>query len=1505
MDGRSFVADTDGARIVVLDSAGLQIDEFDGGEAPDRRLIAPRYVAIGPDAMVYVADTATHRVQVFDLDGRWVSGWGGFGTAHGQFNAPSGIAFSDGLIYVADARNSRVEVFDMTRQWVRTIGAPGFGDGQLFGAIGVAVRGGEVFVAEDNNLRVQVFSTAGAYLRQWGLSGPQGAVVSRYGRPSGISVDASGNVAVSDAGGNRVDLCDTNGSGSVMIGTLGSGPGQLRSPGAAVLVGDAVLIPDAGNDRLTSFDRVGSAWGTSASMTAASSDPGAFVSAQSVAASPDGRIYVADTGNDRVQILGRDGSYIGQFSAPPEGWSGPAGVAVSNDGSRVFVSDSGRNRIVMADSDGAYIRTIGETGSADAQFLSPHGLAVLPNDTLVVADTGNSRVQIVDEWGGFRAAWGSEGTGNRQFSSPEGVAVSAQSDIFVADTGNHRVTVFNNVGSYLRTIGSFGEGAGSFRFPTGVSVLPGDRIAVVERGGSRGQVFTEQGSLLGQFGRPGASAGFFRSPTGLTFEPEGSLLVADTGNHVLQRFAPDDTAPSSSATGALDIRGTQPVSVALSSTDASAGVAYIRYSIGGGPEQTYDSTFTVSTEGTTPVSFYAVDRAGNVEPTHTRFAIIDTTPPSGQVTFAGGKPRIATSTVSVEATLVDEVATMSFDGGAGFPAPDTYSPSASFVAPGEGTRTVAARYTDSVGNVGTFTSQLVVDLTAPKVAIAGPPASGITSGNVTVSAVASDTYTGISQLLVSIDGGAEQPYSGATTFGNEGTHTYRVRAVDGVGNSSEVTEAVFAIDRTPPTGALVVAGGAAYVSTRTVSVSVASSDAAQMHLDVGSGYGPRVQFAAESSATLASGDGTRTVRVVLFDTAGNASAVLSDDVRLDTTAPTSAITGIPASRLSSGTVSIGLSSRDDVAGVPGIGVDRILYSIDGAPEATYTETFTVSAEGLRTITYRAVDLFGWAEPAKTATVTIDLTPPSVALGGAPASGITSASVTITATAADAISGVSHVRYRLDGGVETTYTAPIAVTAEGTHAVEAYSVDRVGRVSPTQRVDFNIDRTAPTGTAVLAGGAAFIGSTSTTLSVTSPDAVEMRVDAGTGYGPRGPFVSATPVVLPGEGLRQASVQLFDAAGNSRVATDAVFVDLTAPASTLSGMPIGDITADDVDLALSATDAGSGVAWIGYSIDGGPVRAYDSTFTISSDGTHTIEYAAVDEVGNVEATRTRTLVIDRTAPAGTFRLSGGVSHVNTLTVSAESSMSAAVDMAFDTGSGLGAWMAYDPRASLPLAAEGTHTVIAAYRSRAGVTVYKSDQIIVDLTAPVATVPSAVLKRLVPLGGGSWRFDTDFAWTGTDPGISPSGIVRYERRLGSVVSTATTTGFSAGLRTPGQSLAVRAVDGAGSPSAWVSRQVRVGALARTRVPTTMRPRAPFTVTTAFRAPRSERILLRCYARDAQGRYRLMATFPGKAVKKNGAWVLVARPSLTPGRWLLLFEATSASRTELGLPSAAVTVR
>ena len=67
------------AATVILNAGGI-------AGAGAGTLSSPRNVAAGPDGLIYVADSGNHRIQVFDRDGTFVRGWGGFGAAPGQFN---------------------------------------------------------------------------------------------------------------------------------------------------------------------------------------------------------------------------------------------------------------------------------------------------------------------------------------------------------------------------------------------------------------------------------------------------------------------------------------------------------------------------------------------------------------------------------------------------------------------------------------------------------------------------------------------------------------------------------------------------------------------------------------------------------------------------------------------------------------------------------------------------------------------------------------------------------------------------------------------------------------------------------------------------------------------------------------------------------------------------------------------------------------------------------------------------------------------------------------------------------------------------------------------------------------------------------------------------------------------------------------------------------------------------------------------------------------------------
>ena len=109
-----------------------------------------------------------------------------------------------------------------------------------------------------------------------------------------------------------------------------------------------------------------------------------------------------------VATLGGPGN--GQFYTP---------YAVTVDGSgNVFVADSGNHRVQKFDNGGNFLMTWGSEGSGPGQFEAPSGVATDGDGHVFVADTNNERIEKFDQNGTFLTAWGSGGTGNGQFDQP-------------------------------------------------------------------------------------------------------------------------------------------------------------------------------------------------------------------------------------------------------------------------------------------------------------------------------------------------------------------------------------------------------------------------------------------------------------------------------------------------------------------------------------------------------------------------------------------------------------------------------------------------------------------------------------------------------------------------------------------------------------------------------------------------------------------------------------------------------------------------------------------------------------------------------------------------------------------------------------------------------------------------------------------------------------------------------------------------------------------------------
>jgi outer membrane protein assembly factor BamB len=128
---------------------------------------------------------------------------------------------------------------------------------------------------------------------------------------------------------------------------------------------------------------------------------------------------------------------------------------------------------------------------------------------------------------------------------------------------------------------------------------------------------------------------------------------------------------------------------------------------------------------------------------------------------------------------------------------------------------------------------------------------------------------------------------------------------------------------------------------------------------------------------------------------------------------------------------------------------------------------------------------------------------------------------------------------------------------------------------------------------------------------------------------------SPLHFAVEGANQTQdVTVTDNAANTATFTSpAVNIDLTKP-STVIIMP-GVSQSDEwfagpVPVTLNASDSLSGVANTFYTIDGGPMQNYMGQFSLTGDGTHTVEAWTVDVAGNEEVHKTRTVNIDTTAP-----------------------------------------------------------------------------------------------------------------------------------------------------------------------------------------------------------------------------------------------------------------------------------
>lgn len=267
--------------------------------------------------------------------------------------------------------------------------------------------------------------------------GTRGTALGQFNKPRSLTLDLQDNLYVVDMSG-RVQRFSPAG---VFLNSWQMPETDLGKPkGMACDAENHIVVIEPHYSRLNHFTPEGhlvAQWGSVGTHT------GQFTVPRDVAIQTNGAILVCEYSKvDRVQCFAaRDKTFLFSFGKPGAGpgeFNRPEGLATDRQG-RIYVADSCNHRIQVFSAQGQWLASFGQPGTALGQMSYPYDILVDADGLLYVCEFGNSRIQIFDAHYQPLEMIGGFGFEPGRFHNPWSIAFDSQGNLYVADGSNHRV----------------------------------------------------------------------------------------------------------------------------------------------------------------------------------------------------------------------------------------------------------------------------------------------------------------------------------------------------------------------------------------------------------------------------------------------------------------------------------------------------------------------------------------------------------------------------------------------------------------------------------------------------------------------------------------------------------------------------------------------------------------------------------------------------------------------------------------------------------------------------------------------------------------------------------------------------------------------------------------------------------------------------------------------------------------------------------------------------------
>jgi gliding motility-associated-like protein len=520
--------------ITTIAGTGVAGFNGDGASPATKQLNNPTGIAVIPSgAGVYVSDMSNQRVRLITpgvtgnintIAGNGTGGYtiDGIPAVASEIYNPEGLAYSatgDGYIYIADALNNRIRQVDLTTGIINTVvgtGTAGFSpDGTaaasalISNPTGVAVDAlGNIYIGDDgNNVIREVTACQKIYTIAGNTTGAPGyggdgldpiATTARFNTGlSFLCVDVTGNVLVSDPGNSRIRKV---------------APTELNNPTAvAVTAGnDTLYIADGGNNSIRMLDlTTGIIYAYAGNGTAGYAGDGGLITTAKFNY-PAGlylnttthSLYIADANNNRVRKINIAAGTIANFAGTGTPvYSGDGTATAENLWYPTGVTGDALGNIYIADNTDALIRRVDLCGN----MITIAGLGI-------AGSTGDGGVPT-----------------SAKVNAPNSVYVDANFNIYITDYGNNKIREIHPT---------------ELNHPTGIAVDGPGNIYFSDNGNQRirkiattGVISTIAGTgVAGTSVDPGtATSALVNNPWGLFWDNTTNFLyIADAGNNKIR-----------------------------------------------------------------------------------------------------------------------------------------------------------------------------------------------------------------------------------------------------------------------------------------------------------------------------------------------------------------------------------------------------------------------------------------------------------------------------------------------------------------------------------------------------------------------------------------------------------------------------------------------------------------------------------------------------------------------------------------------------------------------------------------------------------------------------------------------------------------------------------------------------------------------------------------------------------------------------------------------------------